>query len=251
MLFNSGTPSLVSQAHEYAGDPTGGPQSLFGASSSQLVKNAINFAYMEMRVMGQLKDVGVAVKRTYATTVAGQIFYQIPADADKLKMVEIETGGQDLTTVAITSASIVVLEPKEEDVAMKLYNAGDVTSTIYLFIHDQHFGIVSPPIAGSVGSNAMRLTYEAASAALSGDTDEPDIPRNHHELIAVKAAIRLLITREMDPSGLAPLHNLLSANYQKSIADQMDRYNAQIPVAGVGLRGRMGTSILQGTIKRT
>ncbi len=248
LLFNSGTPSLVTQTQEYAGDPAGGPQTLW---SAQLVKNAINFAYAEMRATGGLKDMGVAVKRSYATTVAAQIFYQLPADSEKLKMVEIETGGQDLTSVAVTSANIAVLDPKEEDVALRLYHEGTAAEPLYVFIHDQHFGIVAPPAAGSVGENAMRLTYEASTAALSGDTDEPDIPRNHHELIAVKAAIRLRITREMDASDLAPLHNLLSGNYQKAIHDQISRDEAQIVVAGAGAKGRMGSSVMQGYVKRS
>lgn len=231
LLFNSGTTSLLTVTREYAGDPSGGPQTLW---SIQLVKDAINLSLTEMRADAGLLDVGDAVKRTYADTVADQIFYAKPADFERVITIEIETGGQDLTSVSVSSATITYLEPKEEELALRMHNTGEISAPKYMFIHDQHFGVVSPLATGKTGTNSFRLTYRASSSDLSGDTDEPDVPRNHQELICLKAAMRLKMSRDLDFRDLIPFHNKMADLYKKSVHDQMADYEGQFAVAGLG-----------------
>lgn len=231
MQLNSGTPSLIEQTREYAGDPAGSPQNLF---TPQLVTNMINSAYTSLRLKAGIQDAsGLRKKRSYADAVEDQIFYEKPLDYHRALSIELATEGQNLATTTPEPGEILFLNPSDEILAMRLYNTGEVDSPKYSFLHEKHFGIVGPPGADQVGTNTLRLTYEASTTALVDDADEPTIPRDHHELLCVKAAIRLRVTREMDYQDLVPIHNELALLFDSELQISLDRQGfRQIPLAG-------------------
>ena len=153
MLFNSGTPNLVSLTRARAGDPSDGANPTWEAAD---VKQEVNLAIREMRLESGIQGTGVGLRRTYAPTVADQIFYSEHVDFEQLEEIEIEVDGLDLSTTAIADANIVWLEKRREDFAMKMYQKGELSAPRYVFKHDEHFGIVCPVETG--GDNAMRMT---------------------------------------------------------------------------------------------
>ena len=184
MQFVSTTPSLVSYTRDLCGDPESAANELWSAAR---VKAAINDAYLEMREMARVFGEGVDVKRSYADTVADQLWYQLPSDFKELILTEINEDGDDLSG----TASPVVLKPMAIDTAMEGYETGSFSGSKYVAIASNHFAVVNPVATG--GSNSLRITYEAEPTALSGDTDEPAFPEVHQYLICYKAAFSLKI----------------------------------------------------------
>lgn len=231
MQLNTGTPSLVSQTREYAGDPSGGPQPMF---TTTLVIGMINSALTTLQLKAGIQDAsGLRKKRSYAAAVANQIFYERPVDFQRGLSVELAANGQDLAAIDPDPGEILYLRPSEEVIAMKIYNSGEVDSPQFVFLHGDHFGIVSPPADEQVGSNTIRLSYEGSTPYLMADDDEPTIPRDHHDYLCVKAAIRLKATRELDYQDLVPIHNELAVLFDAEMQISLDRQgHKQIPLAG-------------------
>lgn len=246
MLFVSGDPNLVEHTRQLAGDPA--TDSDGNAVPSQLwatqqVKNFVNVKYLALRDRLRMKGYGHGAKRTYADVVADQIFYAKPADFVRAVLVEVELDGKNLSTGSESDLSPTALKPHYGAEALKEYHQGNLsTSDRKAFIHNEHFGIVPPPDTG--GTKSLRLTYEAASALLSADGDEPVFPRPYHELICYKAAISLRETKNLPTVELRATSDRLEAQAVSAMAEELEDIDYQIPAAGRvdwGLRTNMGS----------
>jgi hypothetical protein len=225
MLFNSGTTSLISYSRDLSGDPASAPSQLF---SDQRVKDAINESYLELYDVARQFGVGTGFKRTYATTVADQIFYSLPTDFMKMILVEVSGGGTDLSTSTANSTSLKALSA---DVALAGYEGGIYDSTQYYYIHNQHVGIIAPPSTG--GANSIRLSYEAEVADLVGNANEPDLPKTYHSLICYRAAIVLRETMELSTRGLERIANRKEIRFMRAMHDNVADFEGQAYVAGL------------------
>jgi hypothetical protein len=240
MLYNSGTPSLVSHTRFLVGDPSTAPSSLY---SDAEIQAAINLEYIELGELARSLGAGWGAKRTYATSVADQILYQKPDDWVRFISIEIEPDGKDLSSDS--SAAGIYLKPRNESRAMEAYNVTGVSSPEFYFMQDNHFGVVSPVSTG--GANALRLTYEAETSSLSNDTDEPFFYSAHHPLICYRAAINLKVSKDLPINNLFPLAEKKELAFIRSMQDTMEHDDIQIPVAGNILQH---TAIKQGRIIR-
>lgn len=225
MLFDSGTPSLLTYTRDLAGDPDSAASELW---SEARVKAAINDAYLEMREIARVFGEGPEVKRSYATTVASQLWYQLPSDFKRLLLVEINADGNDLSG----TASPTVLQPLALDAALEGHETGAFSSTKYVAIADQHIAIVNPVSTG--GSNALRITYECETSALSDDTDEPvAIPENHQYLICYKAAISLRASEGLNHEELMRLMMHKERAYRIWCQERLSSPEDKVSVAGL------------------
>ncbi len=219
------TPNLRGLTREYAGDPTTGRAAANPRWVDATVDEKINMALQEMAAAAGLQTVGYGLCRTYMDTVADQIYYEKPSDYMSLHSVEVETEGGDLSAKA--NPVIAKPTPFEEHAAMQLYNDGKLTEgPRYYFEHHRHIGIVAPP--DTVGTKAMRWTYTASLTALVATTDVPAIDLVHHELICIKAAIRLLMSRQLDYSDLLILHGPMDQQYKMSLSENIRDTEGQI-----------------------
>lgn len=251
MLFNSGNRALLATTRRYAGDPSTAANPRL---TDQQWKDEINTEYLELRDLVRIGDEGWCRKRAYATGVAvddpSDHFYSLPADFVGRLRVEISTLGADLsTTLPGSDASIQVLTPAGWDVALDHYNLSNGTSDIqYVFMHDQHFGISTPLTATEAGTNSIRLTYEASTTELSGDTDEPDLPRPHHNVIALGAALRGNLGDGLDIRDLERRYEGARARLLRAVRDRLADYESTIRVSGLPFgRGRISNV---GKVKR-
>lgn len=226
MLFNSGTTSLVSYTRDLAGDPSTAPTPMW---SLQRVKDAINESYLELYDVARQFGVGTGEKRSYSDVVADQLYYELPDDFHKLILVEVEGDGKDLSSDS--TASPTNLKVLGSDVALEGYGSGIYDETEFYFIHNQHFGIVSPP--DTAGSNSIRVTYEAFAADLSGDTDEPQLPGTYHSLICYRAAIVLRSTLGLEVRHLEDIANRKEVRFMRSMHDLVADYEGNFVVAGL------------------
>ena len=184
MQYFTGTPSLLSYTRDLAGDPDSAASESW---SDARIKAAINEAYLEMRETARVFGTGIDVKRSYATTVADQLWYQLPADFKRLLLAEVNEDGSDLSGSNTPS----VLKPMALDTALEGYETGAYTGSKYVALGSGHLALVNPVSTG--GSNALRITYEAEPTALSAATDEPSIPEVHQYLICYKAALSIMV----------------------------------------------------------
>ena len=85
------------------------------------VKAFINSAYTEMREEARVFSEGVEVKRSYADTVADQLWYELPSDFKRMVLVEVDSVGGDLTA---STGDPLVLEPLALDTALSGLRGG-------------------------------------------------------------------------------------------------------------------------------
>ena len=222
---STGITNMVLFTRDLAGDPNAAPTPLF---TDQRVEDAINAEYLEVYDIARQFGVGQGTKRSYTDIVADQLFYELPDDYMKSLMVEVEGDGKNLSTDSTADPSN--LKPLSSDVALQGYEAGIYAETEYYFIHNQHFGIVSPP--DTAGTSSLRITYEAESAVM-GDTDEPDIPTTYQPMICYLAAIALRETMDLDTAGLERIARRKMANFMRAMHDNLGDFEGQAYVAGL------------------
>lgn len=244
MLLNSGTTSLLTFTRFMARDPAAAPNPLF---SDAQVKATINVVYLLLRDKMRAKGVGHGHKRTYADSVADQIFYNKPADMVRPVSLELESLGKDLSSSSEADVNPIFFTPKEGKEALQAYHAGTLSGSTYVFVHDEHYGIVAPPSAAQAGTAAIRLLYEASSAELVSDTDEPILPRPHHPLICYRSAVVLLVAKGLDLGELAGLVNDSERLFIQGLSDNFENLDEVIPAAGLvasrGLRTKTGAIV--------
>lgn len=194
MLFNSGTPSLVSYTKTLLSDPTTAPREMFPEAD---VKLFINDAYTDLREMARQVGDNSALKISYEDAVEDQVDYTLPLDWVRLRSVHIDTEGNDLSKLPDNTKSRRLI-PHDYVTVYDAWQLDKLTtnSMTYVGLLDRSFGIIGPPTADSVGTNSIRLMYEASTTELSADADEPTIARPHHYLICYMAASRALATKD-------------------------------------------------------
>lgn len=226
MQLNTGTPSLISYTRDLAGDPASAASEIW---TDARVKAAINDAYLELREVARQLGDGPEVKRGYATSVANQLWYQLPADFKRMLLVEVDNEGRDLSSDA--NAEPIILRPLALDTALAGYEAGDFTELEYVAMADGHFAVVVPPTSG--GSNGIRITYEAETALLSGDTDEPSLPEPYQNLICYKAAVQLRASENLAHEDLMRLMLLKENQFRIAMQERLMDNEGQVAVAGL------------------
>ena len=227
MYFYTGTTNLVSVTRDLAGDPASAASPLF---SDQRVKDAINDQYIDLREAARQQGGGSGQKRSYADTVANQIFYELPSDFHRMVLMEVEYNGRDLSSDS--NASSTFLREIGADTGIEIVEGGDITKSNAYFIHDQHVGLTNPVLTG--GTNSMRISYECGTVELSAVDDVPDIPANFHRLIAYKAAVILRVTMDLPVDDLAALAARMEARFLRAMQDQGWSNESQFAVAGLG-----------------
>ncbi len=192
MLYSSATnntPSLVSFTRHLIGDPSDGVgRTLFTPNE---VRHAINLAYDALRDKMRRQEVGWTNKVTYLSPVAGEIHIDLPDDFVRVERLDLDVEGRDLSQTPLEDATLSKYTYSTEDQAMDAFHAEGVETTPVYFLSDQQVGLVPPANEESAGTNTLRLTYQASTPHLTNPTDEPAIPRPHHELICYRAAISL------------------------------------------------------------
>lgn len=219
---------MVSYTRFLVNDPSTAASQMW---SDQEVKNAINDAVYLLADEARLQETGIRRNRTYTTTVADQIFYQLPDDYTKVVAVEIDVDGNDLSTSGSTAKW---LDPIAYDIGFEGYETGIYTTPQYYTIHaNDYIAILAPPSTG--GTNALRLTYEKHAGTLTDDDDEPGaIPRPYHYLICYEAAAALKGSADL---VLSPEHERrrqrLYARFLETSSENAEDNDGQVYVAGV------------------
>jgi len=224
MLYNTATPSLVSYTRDLAGDPASASSELWADAR---VQAAVNDAYLELREEARMLGGGAEVKRTYATSVADQLWYQLPADFKKMVLCEVSTDGSDLSGTGTPQ----VLDPLALDVALEGWETGAFTSPKYVAMGDTHFAVVAPVDTG--GSSSIRITYEAETPALSAVGDEPVLPEPHQYLICYKAAVSLRASENLEHDALMRLMLMKERAFRIAMQERLDDPEGQLVVTGL------------------
>lgn len=241
MQLVSTTPNLVGLTKKFAEGSTANPTTLHTTAE---IKEAINDAYQQLREIARVYGEGYEYKRTYATTVADQLWYQIPSDCKRVITVEVDASGLNISSNS--AASPILLEPKAYDVGMELADSASVTSPKYTAIGDDHVAVIKPVATG--GASALRIAYEADTADLTGDTDEPVLPKTFHRLICKLAAITLRTAVDWPVRDLESLTGLQLRQYKIWAQERLYDPEGQISVAGLI---DQSTNVQHGFYKKT
>jgi len=243
MLLNSGTPSLYAYTARLAGSPTSSQEPMY---AQQEVYDALNEAYLMFAEMMRQKDQGRMTKRTYATTVADQSFYQLPGDFVAMVLVEVEVEGGDLSSLDPANASIYFPRKGNNETVLEGASRDEISQCRNYIIHGSHVGIFGAPEIG--GSNSLRLTYEHSGVELSGDTDEPVIPRPFHRMLCRQAAIYLRLDNDLPIAKMQEQVDRQIVLFMRAVAEPAREYESQAAVAGRGVRS---VHTVTGTIRHS
>lgn len=232
MLFNSGTPSLVSSAQTLAGSPSGSQSPLFGL---QEVKDVINDAYAYLSDLARTRKVGYGQKRAYADSTT-DVFYELPDDFIEMVLVEVDLSGNNLSTVSVENADVAYPRFESSSDAFEMRGRALLSPAVYYFYHGgetqgtRHIGIVDP--VETTGTKSLRLTYEATADDLSADTDEPMLPQVYHRLIAKRAAWLLRMQNDLPTRDLRDMIMVEEVRFQRAMSRVGRDLDFQIPLAG-------------------
>jgi hypothetical protein len=178
-------------------DPSTAPKTMF---TDAQIKSALNVRYLELREKARFVGDGSGKKIAYETGVNGTYLYNVPADFVRMTSVHIDLDGGNLSSLAPNAARIRILKPTPFENAWDAYQAETLTDIEAVSIFNRQYAILAPVDADAAGTNSIRLVYEAATAEMTGDTDEPTIARPFHDVISRLAAVDLLATKNMENS---------------------------------------------------
>lgn len=88
-------------------------------------------------------------------------------------------------------------DPKDADRFWRSYGPQDTYPAMYYLLGSQ-FGIVPKPTESI--ADALQVYYFAQAATLSASDDTPELPSEFHDLIALRATVRMLRLDETEPS---------------------------------------------------
>jgi len=155
--------------------------------------------------------------------VAGQGFYLMPDDFMKVNRLIVVLSG---STEATESVRLLEYVTPNQDSIMYSQNGTPVSYTIL----GNKFKLY--PIPDSVLTMRMYYTYRITD--MSQDTDEPDVPEEYHEFIAILAAMDGFIKDGRDVSALMAK----KAEYLEAIKQDAEERNVDSPrrivIAGGG-----------------
>ena len=230
MLFVSGSPNLVGYTRDLVRDSSTAPNPMF---TDQQVKDFLNNSYLALRDAARFVGQGTALKIAYDAPVDGQIEYSKPADFVKLVSCELELAGLDLSSTAPASANIRLLTPVDFTAAWQDYQTDRTTTSQFVSIRDDKITIIAPPGAAAVGSNAMRFVYEASTALLSADGDEPTIARPYHDVICLNAAVVMLASIDQANTTIERMARRREGMFIDSVTEELWTPDGQSVVAGL------------------
>ena len=211
-------------------DPSGAPRPLFTDAE---IKSYLNVWYLTLREEARFVGEGSALKIAYDTAADGTIEYAMPVDFIRLRSTEIDLDGGDLSALAPNAARIKVLEEIDYVQAWQSYQLETLTTISTVSLRDRFIAILSPPDSTAAGTNSIRFVYEASTAELSGDTDEPTLARPHHPTIARMAAVNMLATKGLQNSTLSALASSGHAKFLQAASDEIWAPNSSAWVAGL------------------
>jgi len=229
MLFNSGTPSLIDFTRYLLADPSTAAKPMF---TDAIYKVFLNVEYLALREVARFVGQGSGLKIAYDDAVDGTIGYSMPADFIRMRSVLLDTAGNDLSG-APSATTATVLEPVDFALGHRAWQTDELTSPKYYAIQDRVVAILAPPGAAAVGTNSIQFVYEASTAELSGDTDEPTIGRPHHQLICLRAAITMLATKNQENQVLMIREAQAYERFKASASEEAWDPNHMAYVAGL------------------
>lgn len=112
------------------------------------------------------------------TTVANQREYQLPSDFKKLSRLEYILSGSSFQTE--DRVRLTKITENQQD----FFSENTGTPTSYYFQGDKVILVPCPDQA-----KTLRLTYMYRVTDMSNDSDEPDVPEDYHEYLAVLATL--------------------------------------------------------------
>jgi len=230
VLLNSGTTSLLGYTRLLLGDPATAPVPLFADAT---IYSHLNVWYQTMREKARFVGDGSALKIAYDTGVDGTIEYSKPADFVRLREVHVDLDGGDLSALAPNAARIRILDKVDYTEAYNAYQAEELVDIQAVSIRDATIAILAPIGATAAGSNSIRFVYEASTADLSGDTDEPDFARPHHHTICRLAAMDMMVTKNLENSTQANLALRALDEFERYVSDELWQPNSVAWVAGL------------------
>jgi hypothetical protein len=118
------------------------------------------------------------VKGVQTTTVANQAFYQVPTDFLKVNRFSVILSGTNETNEQYIDLQYIT--PNQEN--RVLVRSG--SSEFYTILNNM-FKVL--PVPSSAWT--LRLYYTYRVTDMTQDTDEPDVPEEYHEMVALYAAV--------------------------------------------------------------
>lgn len=149
-----------------------------------------------------------------AVTVANQANYALPSDFIKcMRLERLVSGSGD----SATYQRLFPITRNEQDVLVEIS-----TGAPYNYIINQStFTLL--PVPDDVYT--LHLWYAYRVADMSGDSDEPDVPKDYHEYLAILAARDGFLR---DGRTLAPIESKL-IYYETMMKENSDRRNEDSP----------------------
>ena len=156
------------------------------------------------------------VKCVETTLVPFQIEYQLPTDFKKLNSLEVVVNGYgNVQTESVTGLQKITRNQKYGIVGV---NYG--TPQFYYFQNNKLILQPAPDTA-----RVLRLGYTYRIEDLVNDGDEPDIPSEYHEFIAVLATITCLTRDSRDASTFIEKRNY----YEQQLKRDAEQRNIDSP----------------------
>lgn len=158
--------------------------------------------------------------------VAGQAFYLLPSDFMKVNRLVVVLSGTTEATEDVRPLEYVT--PNQDN----LYYSTNGTPSSYTILGDK-FRLY--PIPDSVLT--MRMYYSYRVTDMTQDTDEPDVPEEYHEFIAILAAMDGFIKDGRDVTALMAK----KAEYLEAIKQDAEERNVDSSRRVVITGGDYGT----------
>lgn len=200
---------------DWADDPQG------GYFTESIVNMRLNLAQKETQKILLSANKQYYTKCVKTTLVVGQAAYALPSDFIQVVRLEYVISGSGDTAV---TQPIMIATPNQKDVIFQ--SQGEP----YAYTFDKN-NIVLQPVPQT--ARELRLAYSYLVADMTQDSDEPDVPEQFHEFLAVLAARDCFLK---DGRSLQPIESKL-ALYQtwfKQIADQRNVDRPRMVVATDG-----------------
>lgn len=193
MLLDSGTPNLMNQTRFFLTDPDSAAAPMYTDAE---VTALINGAYFEVVNWIQQSMPLYFVKLATAPTTDEE-YYQLPGDMEQLLELSFDYGGNAYATTDWDPTTLTGVAP---DVLQRAKDNAENVS-VFTFYHN-HLRIYPAVVTGSTNAKGALMSFAYTPATLVNTTDEPDIPAGHHELIAIGAAVRGRMARDLPINDL-------------------------------------------------
>jgi hypothetical protein len=158
--------------------------------TSTQVTAFLNNAQVEVQKMLLRAGENFYTKAVQTTTVVNQTDYVLPSDFLKINNIELITSG------TVPNEEIITLDQITLNQRHLVRN--NASTPRYFYIHRDR--VVLAPIPDKAVT--LRMTYSYRVADMSSGTDEPDVPVQYHEYLAVIAALDCFLKDDRQPDIL-------------------------------------------------